>query len=517
MTSNNADDVVVTPSGHLCLKRLVLAKLLENGGIDPFSDAGRPLSEDDLVSLQASKNRPNMPPPPASVSSFSGTLQQLAKEYDSVVLELFDTRKSLQESRRELSQALYQNDAAIRVVARLSQERDTARHEAQRFQAIAEAGGSTTAPASKSAPSINGSAEEPPSKKKPRLDESADLPLTDSIPGSDLDTMLGTWEQLHQVRRSKAKSTYVLPESWSSASSQSWHKSTCRGVTAMAQCEKYIASAGKDKHIIVYDLEGQVVVATLSPKCLVHSLDIMPKDGGEEGTLLVMAAAGQELRVYDSSTQDVLGSCDLGDDIVGVNAYPTGKHCSVVTKGGKMAIFRVGASGVQHISTFTAEDGVTYSNGALHPDGLVYAAGTSKGEVMLWDLKNKCPAGTMQHSAAETEDAVVCLTFSSNGYNVASAHASGAVKVWDMRKSKFVAEVNISGDDVLKSVTALAFHPDGKYLAYGGQGGLHITLLKEWKVSASLAIKVATSILWDPKWIATASDRGRTVTFHEGK
>ena len=397
LTSDNADDVVVTPSGHLCLKRLILAKLSENGGVDPFSDSGRPLSEDDLVALQASKKRPNMPPPPTSVSSFSGTLQQLAKEYDSVVLELFDTRKSLQETRRELSQALYQNDAAIRVVARLSQERDAARQEAQRFQAIAEAGGNAAAPVSNNAATTN--EEAPPSKKKPRLDESADLPLANDIPSSDLDMMLGTWEQLHQVRRSKPKSTYVLPENWTTANSQSWHKSTCRGLTAMAQCQKYIASAGKDKQIIVYDSEGEVVVATMSPKCLIDSLDIMPKDGSEDGALLVMAAAGTELRVYDSSTQDLLGSCDMGDAIVSVSAHPTSKHCAVVTKSGKMALFRAGGSGVQHVSTFAADDGVEFTSGQLHPDGLLYAAGTPKGQIVIWDLKNKCLATTIPVSA----------------------------------------------------------------------------------------------------------------------
>ena len=111
----------------------------------------------------------------------------------------------------------------------------------------------------------------------------------------------------------------------------------------------------------------------------------------------------------------------------------------------------------------------------------------------------------------------MALTISSNGYHVAVAYASGAAKVWDLRKNKLVAEVNTSGDDVLKSVTALAFHPDGKYLAYGGQGGLNITMVKEWKVNASLDIKVATTVLWDSQWIASASDKSRTVTFHEGK
>eukprot|EP00957_Ditylum_brightwellii_P051369 3895806-Ditylum_brightwellii.AAC.1 len=51
----------------------------------------------------------------------------LQTEYDAVLLELFDTRRALEETRRELSQALYQNDAAVRVVARLASERDAAR------------------------------------------------------------------------------------------------------------------------------------------------------------------------------------------------------------------------------------------------------------------------------------------------------------------------------------------------------------------------------------------------------
>jgi len=391
LTSENADEVVVTPSGYLCLKRLILAKLTENGGMDPFSDSGRPLSEDDLVALQFSKNRPNMPPPPSSVSTFSGTLQQLGKEYDAVVLELFDTRKALQETRQELSHALYQNDAAIRVVARLSQERDQARQETERFQVMAEAAGMTLALPEAAA---NGD-DEPPSKKKPRLEESADFPLTSDIPSIDLDAMLTTWEKLHQERRSKPKSTYVLPESWSTSNSQSWHKSTCRGITAMVQYQKFICSAGKDKSIIIYDTEGQVVVASMSPKSLVESLDIMPKDGSDGGDLLVMAAVGSELRVYDSSTEDVLGKCDLGDDIVSVSAHPTGRHCFAATKSGKLAIVRVEGSLVQHIGTMAAEDGIEYTTGAMHPDGLLYAAGTSQGQVLIWDIKNKGLAQTL--------------------------------------------------------------------------------------------------------------------------
>lgn len=380
LTPNNAEEVVVTPSGHLCFKRLLLTKLSENGGVDPFSDSDRPLSEDQLVPLQISKNRTNMPPPPSSVSSFSGTLQQISKEYDAVLLELFDTRKALQETRRELSQALYQNDAAIRVIARLSMERDSARQETQQFQAAA-----ATAVG-------NGNQDGQGPTKKAKIDESAplndaDLPLADDVPAGDLEVMLATWEKLHQARKSRAKSSYSLSTNWKVSNTQSWHKSTCKGIKAMAKCDKWIASAGKDKSIVVYDYEENVVAANISPKVLVDAIDIMPKEGAE-GSLMIVAGCGSEVRVYDSSREELHGRVDMGSTIIHVDSHPTGKHCVGVTADGRIGIFSIGSSGIQHISTF-AVDGTEYASGALHPDGLIFAAGTTKGQLFVWDFKNK--------------------------------------------------------------------------------------------------------------------------------
>ena len=59
-------------------------------------------------------------------------LDMLKKEHDALVLEHVDTRKVLEETRRELSQQLYRNDAAIRVLARISQERDAAKKQFNR-------------------------------------------------------------------------------------------------------------------------------------------------------------------------------------------------------------------------------------------------------------------------------------------------------------------------------------------------------------------------------------------------
>jgi WD40 repeat protein len=89
--------------------------------------------------------------------------------------------------------------------------------------------------------------------------------------------------------------------------------------------------------------------------------------------------------------------------------------------------------------------------------------------------------------------------------------------VWDIRKNKILAELNMTGDNLLQSVTDLAFHPDGKYLAYGGIGGLNIVMLKEWKVTKISDVTVATGLVWGSQWIASISNKARAVTFHAGE
>lgn len=148
------EPVVATPSGHLCLRRLLLAKLAETGGVDPFDPQGRrPLAEDELVELASPAAAGPVPPRPPGATGYTHLLELLRQEYDAVLLELFDTRVALQSARQELSQALYQGDAAVRVVARLARERDEARYQLASLQhaAPAEAGRKRDEPAAAAA------------------------------------------------------------------------------------------------------------------------------------------------------------------------------------------------------------------------------------------------------------------------------------------------------------------------------------------------------------------------------
>ena len=108
-------------SGNVFEKRLIEAYVAENGK-DPVT--GEELTLDDLVELKSSRN---VPPRPPTLTSIPSLLSVFQNEWDALALETYTLRQHLTQTRQELSRALYEHDAAVRVITRLSRERDEAR------------------------------------------------------------------------------------------------------------------------------------------------------------------------------------------------------------------------------------------------------------------------------------------------------------------------------------------------------------------------------------------------------
>jgi pre-mRNA-processing factor 19 len=125
--------VVSSKSGHLFEKSLI-EKYLRETGKCPIT--GESLSMEDLIVLKTNKT---VKPRTTTASSIPGLLGMFHDEWDAVMLETHTLRQQLNTTRQELSHALYQHDAAVRVIARLTRERDEAKSAMENIREVVHA------------------------------------------------------------------------------------------------------------------------------------------------------------------------------------------------------------------------------------------------------------------------------------------------------------------------------------------------------------------------------------------
>jgi pre-mRNA-processing factor 19 len=102
-------------------KRLIEDYIKEHG-TDPVN--GEELTVDDLLDIKSART---VHPRPPTFTSIPSLLSAFQNEWDTLMLESYTLKQQLAQTRQELSTALYQHDAATRVIARLTRERDESR------------------------------------------------------------------------------------------------------------------------------------------------------------------------------------------------------------------------------------------------------------------------------------------------------------------------------------------------------------------------------------------------------
>lgn len=112
--------LLTTPLGIIYEKRLI-EKYLQEHGAEPGGDE---LDIEDLLPIKSARI---VRPRPPTLTSIPALLSAFQSEWDAFSLEQYNLKEQLARTREELAVALYQHDAAIRVVARLTKERDEAR------------------------------------------------------------------------------------------------------------------------------------------------------------------------------------------------------------------------------------------------------------------------------------------------------------------------------------------------------------------------------------------------------
>lgn len=123
LSGEPAKEPVVSPRSGAIFERKLVEAYIATSGKDPITD--EPLATQDLVEIKTTVPTISPPRPPA-FNSIPTMLAAFQNEWDALALETYTLRKQLNTARQELSEALYQYDAAVRVAARAIKERDEA-------------------------------------------------------------------------------------------------------------------------------------------------------------------------------------------------------------------------------------------------------------------------------------------------------------------------------------------------------------------------------------------------------
>ena len=455
--------------------------MADNGGSDPFT--GQPLDEGQLITL-ASQGE-NVIPPRPSASSMPELLKLLNLEYSNLVLELFDARQLLEETRKELSQSLYQNDAAVRVIARLAMERDAARQELISYK---ESVSSTPAPFAP--PVAVDDADEMPVKKRARPAE--DTIDSHAIPQEHVDIMTRTWQEMSQIRKAEKKQVAANAPNvdtlaaFQQVDKKSYHKTRGKqGIVAMASTPAgLIVTAGRDKQVCVYNGEQVNHTYSVGECTLVDVLQDLVAVGTADNIITLLQGDDERFKVT------------LTQNIVGINVHPSQQHFVVTTTNG----VRIYSMSGEALAYFESADGDN-TCAALHPDGLLHAVGTSTGKLCLWDFKSQKLASTLTSGNAP----LAAIAFSNNGYHVATI--SDKLSIWDLKKQAVLKELEIGA-------VAVAFDPSGKYVAYAEPTSLVIATVKELTPICTLNAESISSLSWATNQLVSASPKERAVRFY---
>lgn len=264
---------------------------------------------------------------------------------------------------------------------------------------------------------------------------------------------------------------------------------------------KYIATAGKDGTLRLWDLSGQPI---LKP--------IQAHDGTIDGVNSVtfspdsktIATAGEDSKVklWDSSGKLLKTLEEKESGIKSVSFSPDSKKIATAGDYGIARIWNV--SGKQE-ATLKGYKEITIRSITFSPDGKRMATAGDDGTVRLWDLSGKQLAQITPHKGKR----VFSVRFSPNGQLLATAGEDNIARIWNLSRQE---QRKLEGHE--NWVLFVNFSPDGKRLVTTSDDGtarVWDLLGKEiYKFQGHEGAVLSASFSPDGKYLATAGKDGKT-------
>ncbi|KAL1726876.1 WD40-repeat-containing domain protein [Schizophyllum commune] len=458
------EPVVSAKSGKVYERRLIVKYINENG-TDPVT--GDKLEESDLIAIKASPE--TAPPRPPTHTSIPALLHSLQNEWDALVLETYTLRQQYNSTRQELSYALYAQDAANRVVARLIKERDAAREALNNIQAGT--GAVTSRPEGEDV------------EMGDQEEESGQV-----LPKEIADKIDATQAELSALRREKknTKGGTTAAEAKTFTSKHtipSLHASSPAGITALALSASkptQFLTGGNDKVVQLYDRATDKVLATLKghQKKITH-VAFREKDG--ESRLILSAGADKIAKAWaeDEASGEWAPRGTLRThkgEVTGLAVHPSKAVLALASADKTYSLHDLSRLDQKEIFRSAPADDA-FSALAIHPDGALLGLGTPGSAIHIYDIRTGAPVAALTPADA-VPFTVNSLSFSENGYHLLAPSGLSSVAVWDLRKSKMTQNIPL-GDDF--KVNQVLYDLGAQFFGVAGSTGARLFAHKSWE------------------------------------
>jgi len=460
ISGTHPEEPVFSPkTGHVYEKRLI-TKHIQSSGKCPVTK--EELTQDDITDMKSNKA---VRPRPATAASIPGMLQLLQSEWDAVMTEQFELKSHLDTTRKQLSHALYQHDAACRVIARLLRERDASRAQVTQLQDQL-------------------SNMKPMGPGETKDDDQSEIGLTPEM----IQRMTDIAKGLSRTRKKRdfpGLAPVAEVKRFECTGEYKIHQSTAPGITCVdihKSDDHRIVTGGVDNQVIVFDAEHE----KLAQKLVGHNKKVNAVHFHPTKEIVVSGSQDNTARVWkcsDAANWKASYSCahvvrKHGGEVTDLSIHPLGDFflTSSLDKSWALHDFESGRC-MRHVQ----EQQSGYGCMKFHPDGLILAGGTVDKTVQVWDIKDQVTVATLSGHEGE----ITGLSFSENGYYLATASTDGTVKLWDLRKPLNIQTLKVNDGPV----NSVRFDSTGQYLAIGGASSAQIYNF-ETKSSVAMTVEL---------------------------
>ncbi|GAB66247.1 WD domain G-beta repeat domain containing protein [Plasmodium cynomolgi strain B] len=368
--------------------------------------SGEVLTLQDLYPL---KNEKVVKPRPITASSIPGLLSIMQTEWDSLISEMFTLRTHVNDIRNQLTHSLYQYDAATRVIAKLLKEKNSYTEEIKKLK------------------------NQILSIKSGNDFHEFEVGLTEEL----LNEMQEVAKNLLMTRKKRNVENVSPTEQWKQVTNTNEfdvHSAALPGVTCLSLDVNKTRYSYYDEHMnhnfFSGGIDGNVYYISLEENKVLSKLQGHLKKVSD-----IVAHPTYSLCISGANDKTVHNVWILHD----METARTIKICKTNPSPFKQL--------------------------AIHPDGIMIGIGSEDSHIYIYDIKSQEYKASLSGHTSE----VNYISFSENGYYLASCSKDKTAKLWDLRKAQCFQTIELK--ELPRNVQ---FDFSGKYFSLAAGNDIHI-------------------------------------------